>query len=56
MKFPVLLSPVKIGTMEVRNRFVVPPMGTNFANPDGSVSKQLIDYLAARSKGGYGLI
>jgi len=42
--------------MEVRNRFVVPPMGTNFANPDGSVSKQLIDYLAARSKGGYGLI
>lgn len=56
MKFPVLLSPIKIGTMEVRNRFVVPPMGTNFANPDGSVSKQLIDYLAARSKGGYGLI
>lgn len=56
MKFPVLLSPIKIGTMEVRNRFVVPPMGTNFANPDGSVSKQLINYLAARSKGGYGLI
>lgn len=56
MKYPVLLSPIKIGTMEVRNRFVVPPMGTNFANPDGSVSQQLIDYWAARAKGGYGLL
>lgn len=56
MKYPVLLSPIKIGTMEVKNRFVVPPMGTNFANPDGSMSRQLIDYWAARAKGGYGLL
>lgn len=56
MKFSVLLSPIRIGTMEVKNRFVVPPMGTNFANPDGSVSKQLVDYWVARAKGGYGLL
>ncbi|MBP8988997.1 MAG: FAD-dependent oxidoreductase [Clostridia bacterium] len=56
MKYPVLLSPIKIGTMDVKNRFVVPPMGTNFANPDGSVSQQLIDYWVARAKGGYGLL
>ncbi|HIH77958.1 MAG TPA: FAD-dependent oxidoreductase [Halobacteria archaeon] len=56
MDFPKLLSPIKIGTMEVKNRFVIPPMGTNFANPDGSVSQQLIDYWVARAKGGYGLL
>jgi len=56
MKYPILLSPIRISTMEVRNRFVVPPMGTNFANPDGSVSQQLIDYWVARAKGGYGLL
>ncbi len=55
-KFEKLFEPIKIGTMEVKNRFVVPPMGTNFANPDGSVSQQLIDYLVSRAKGGYGLI
>jgi 2,4-dienoyl-CoA reductase-like NADH-dependent reductase (Old Yellow Enzyme family) len=56
MKFSTLLSPIKIGTMEVKNRFVVPPMATNFGNRDGSVSQQLIDYYAARAKGGFGLI
>jgi len=56
MDFPNLLSPITIGTMEVKNRFVIPPMGTNFANPDGSVSQQLIDYWIARAKGGYGLL
>ncbi len=52
----MLLSPLKIGKMEVKNRFVVPAMGTNFANPDGTVSQQLIDYYVARAKGGFGLI
>ena len=56
MNFPALLSPIKIGSMEVKNRFVVPPMGSNYANPDGSVSQQLIDYHVARAKGGFGLI
>ncbi|MDD2335743.1 MAG: FAD-dependent oxidoreductase [Geobacteraceae bacterium] len=56
MSFETLLSPVRIGKLEIRNRFVVPPMGTNFGNPDGSVSRQLIDYYAARAKGGFGLI
>lgn len=56
MKFAQLLSPIKIGSMEVKNRFVVPAMGTNYANPDGTISEQFIKYHAARAKGGYGLI
>ena len=35
MPYCCLYSPIKIGTMEVPNRFVVPPMGNNFANSDG---------------------
>ena len=31
MRLNKLLSPGKIGTLELKNRFVVPPMGTNFA-------------------------
>jgi len=56
MSFKSLLSPITINTMLVRNRFVVPPMGTNYGCPDGTVSQQLIDYYAARAKGGFGLI
>jgi len=56
MDFKHLLLPVKIGRMELKNRCVVPPMGTNYANPDGTVSQQMIDYYVARAKGGFGLI
>lgn len=56
MDFKTLFSPIKIGTMEVPNRFVVPPMGTNLANPDGTVSEALTAYWEARAKGGWGLL
>ncbi|HHY39803.1 MAG TPA: FAD-dependent oxidoreductase [Syntrophaceticus sp.] len=56
MDFRLLFSPIRIGTMEVSNRFVVPPMGTNLANPDGTVSEELIAYWEARAKGGWGLL
>ncbi len=56
MDFKLLFSPIRIGTMEVGNRFVVPPMGTNLANPDGTVSEDLIAYWEARAKGGWGLL
>lgn len=56
MIFPMLFSSQRIGSMEVKNRFMVPALATNFANPDGTVSQQLIDYYTARAKGGFGLI
>ena len=46
----------KIGTMTIRNRIIMPAMGTNLANPDGSVSQHLIDYYETRAAGGAGLI
>ena len=56
MKFPTMFSPVQIGTVTVPNRFVVPPMGNNLANTDGSLSERSLSYYQARAKGGFGLI
>ncbi len=56
MPYRCLYSPIKIGAMEVPNRFVVPPMGNNFANSDGSWSDQSRAYYEARAAGGFGLI
>ena len=56
MKFKAMFTPIQIGNMTVKNRFVVPPMGNNFANSDGTLSDQSLAYYAARAKGGFGLI
>lgn len=54
--FDCLQQPITIGALEIKNRFVVPPMGTNFGAPDGTVTDQVVAYYAARAKGGFGLI
>jgi len=56
MKFKAMFQPIRIGQMEVKNRFVVPPMGTNYADSDGKVTDALVKYYGARAKGGFGLI
>ncbi|WP_373483204.1 FAD-dependent oxidoreductase [Acetobacterium sp.] len=56
MMFSKLFKPIQIGTLQLKNRGVMPSMVTNFCNPDGSVSDRFIAYHAARAKGGVGLI
>ncbi len=51
-----LLEPIKVGTMHLKNRIVMPPMCTRLARPDGSVTENLIKYYEERAKGGVGLI
>jgi 2,4-dienoyl-CoA reductase-like NADH-dependent reductase (Old Yellow Enzyme family)/thioredoxin reductase len=51
-----LFTPIKIGSMEVKNRIAMPPMHSGFCKPDGYVSQKIIDYYGARAKGGCGLI
>lgn len=51
-----LFEPVRIGTMEVKNRFVMAPMVTNYCEQDGSVNDRLVAYHRARARGGVGLI
>ncbi len=52
----VVFSPFKIKGLELRNRIVMPPMTTNFAAADGSVSETMIDYYLARARGGVAYI
>jgi 2,4-dienoyl-CoA reductase-like NADH-dependent reductase (Old Yellow Enzyme family)/thioredoxin reductase len=54
--FPLLFSPFKLGSMQLKNRIVLPPMGTGLGEPGGFVSQRTLDYYEARAKGGTGLI
>ena len=56
MKYQKLLSPGRIGTLELKNRAIMAPMSAALANPDGTISDPLIAYLKARADGGIGLI
>lgn len=56
MKFKAMFEPIKIGPMTVKNRFVIPPMGNNYANTDGTLSEQSKAYYVERAKGEFGLI
>ena len=55
-RFPSLFKPGKIGGLQIRNRIIMAPMGTNFAAEDGSVTERIRSYYEERAKGGVGLI
>ena len=50
-----LNNSIRIKNLEVRNRFVMPPMVTRFASESGEVTRQLLEFHMERSKGGVGL-
>lgn len=54
MMFPTLFSPITIRQMTLKNRAIMPAMGTKFPK-DNQVTQQLIDYHVARAKGGSAL-
>lgn len=54
--FRHLLAPARIGTLELRNRLIMCPMGDALAEPDGVVSDRQVAYYGARARGGVGLV
>ena len=56
MKYPKLFEKGKIGKVELKNRIVMPAMGTGFASSTGEASDEIIRFYADRAKGGCGLI
>lgn len=56
MKYTKLFEKGKIGNVEIKNRIVMPPMGTGFAAASGEASEQIIRFYEERAKGGTGLI
>ena len=51
-----LFQPIKISSMEVKNRLVMPPMCTRLASVNGEVTDSLIAYYVERARGGAGLV
>ena len=56
MAYDMLLSPMKIGTMTVRNRTVMTAAEMSLGRTDGCPTEKLMDYYEERAKGGVGLI
>jgi len=54
-RFKKVFEPTSIGRMQLKNRIVLPPMGTGYAGKD-AVSQRMLDYYEARARGGTGLI
>ena len=45
-----LRDEVIINGLRLRNRIALPPLTTNYANPDGTVTREIIDFYTERSK------
>ncbi|WP_150303707.1 oxidoreductase [Pseudomonas saliphila] len=56
MTYSHLLGPARLGSLELRNRIIMAPMGSNFAESDGSCGERIQAYYEARAAGGAGLL
>ncbi|OKP66968.1 2-enoate reductase [Paenibacillus sp. P3E] len=53
----ILFEPFKIGKLELKNRFVMAPMGPGgLCNADGTFNERGVEYYVERAKGGTGLL
>ena len=48
MKYEKLFEKGKIGKLTIKNRIVMPPMGTGFAAASGEASEEITRYYEAR--------
>lgn len=56
MAYDMLLSPMQIGTMTVKNRTVMTAAEFSLGQPNGKPTEKLMNYYEERAKGGVGLI
>ena len=54
--YPKIFEPITVRKTVFKNRVVMTPMGTNYADPDGGINDDHINYYRLRAKGGTGLI
>jgi 2,4-dienoyl-CoA reductase-like NADH-dependent reductase (Old Yellow Enzyme family)/thioredoxin reductase len=55
-RYPHLLSPGRIGSLALRNRTCLTPMGTNLESDDGTPGERITRFYEERAKGGVGMI
>jgi NADPH2 dehydrogenase len=53
---PTLLSPLSFAGLTLRNRIVMPPMFSGFAEPNGEVTERIVEYHRVRAEAGTALI
>ena len=51
-----LRSPISVGSMQLRNRMVMAPMGVEIVDSDGRANAGIVAYYEERARGGAGLI
>lgn len=51
-----MTTPLRIGTMVLKNRFVMTPMNTNYSDSNGCLTPQMEEYYVRRAQGGVGMI
>ena len=56
MKYPHLFAPGKIGTLYLKNRIVMAPLGTRLTTENGAVTDDMIEFYSQRALGGAGAI
>lgn len=54
--FPNLMSPIKIGSLTLKNRIESPPTGFMDSSPEGLMSDSAIEYYRMRAKGGAAIV
>ena len=51
-----LLQPGKIGSLYVRNRVIMAPLGSRLTTENGAVTDDMIEFYSQRARGGAGVI
>ncbi|MEP9376434.1 FAD-dependent oxidoreductase [Aquabacter sp. CN5-332] len=54
--FPLLASPGRIGPLQLKNRVIMAPMGTNYGTTDGFSTERDRFYYAERARGGVAMV
>jgi 2,4-dienoyl-CoA reductase-like NADH-dependent reductase (Old Yellow Enzyme family) len=54
--FPLLAAPGQLGPLQLKNRVIMAPMGTNYGTTDGFSTERDRLYYAERAKGGVAMI
>lgn len=56
MPYPHLSAPAQLGSLTLKNRFIMTAMGSNYAEKDGSCGERITAYYEERAKGGSALL
>jgi len=51
-----VLSPLKIGNIEIKNRIATPPMLSCLATADGHVTREFVEFYKSFARGGAGIV